>query len=60
VRATILGTFGILWGGAIIASGILDRAEAPDATHAAGDLIALAFGAFILAAGARALIRRFR
>ena len=60
MRATILGTFGVLWGGAISASGILDRAEAPDATPAAGDLIALAFGAFIRAAGARVLLRRLR
>jgi hypothetical protein len=58
VRA-ILGTVGILWGGAIVASGILDRSEAPDAAHAIGDLMAVAFGALILAAGVRALVRRY-
>jgi len=60
VRATILGTVGVLWGGAIIASGLLDRTESPDAAHAIGELMALAFGALILAAGARALVRRYR
>jgi hypothetical protein len=60
VRTTILATVGILWGGAIVASGILDRSDAPDATHAIGDLMAIAFGALILAAGARALVRRYR
>jgi hypothetical protein len=59
VRATILGTVGVLWGGAIVASGILDRSEAPDAAHAIGDLMAVAFGALILAAGVRALVRRY-
>jgi hypothetical protein len=59
VRATIFGTVGILWGGAIVASGILDRSEAPDAAHAIGDLMAIAFGALILAAGVRALVRRY-
>jgi hypothetical protein len=59
VRATILGTFGVLWGGAIIASGILDRSEAPNATHVIGELMAMAFGALLLAAGARALVRRY-
>lgn len=60
VRATILGSVGVLWGGAIITSGLLDRTQAPDASHAIGDLMALAFGALILAAGARALVRRHR
>ena len=60
VRATILGSVGVLWGGAIVASGILDRTESPDAAHVIGDLMALAFGALILAAGARMLVRRFR
>ena len=59
MRATILGTVGVLWGGAIIASGILDRTESPDAAHAIGELMALAFGAFILAAGARAIVRHY-
>jgi hypothetical protein len=60
VRATILGMIGVLWGGAIVASGILDRSETPDAAHVIGDLMAIAFGALLLAAGARALVRRFR
>lgn len=59
MRATILATVGVLWGGAIVASGILDRSEAPDAAHAIGDLMAIAFGALLLAAGARALVRRY-
>jgi hypothetical protein len=60
VRATILGMIGVLWGGAIVASGILDRSETPDTAHVIGDLMAIAFGALLLAAGARALVRRFR
>lgn len=60
VRVTILGFVGVLWGGAIIASGILDRTQAPDASQAIGDLIALTFGALILALGARTLVRRYR
>jgi hypothetical protein len=60
VRATILGTIGVLWGGAIVASGILDPSDPPDAAHVIGDLMAVAFGALLLAAGARALVRRFR
>ena len=60
VRATILGSVGVLWGGAIVASGILDRTESPDAAHVIGDLMALAFGALLFAAGARALVRRYR
>ncbi|MET1008493.1 MAG: hypothetical protein ABWY96_00365 [Gaiellaceae bacterium] len=60
VRATILGSVGVLWGGAIVASGILDRTESPDAAHVIGELMALAFGALIFAAGARALVRRYR
>jgi hypothetical protein len=60
VRATILGSVGVLWGGAIIASGLLDRTQAPDAPHAIGDLMALAVGALILALGTRALVRRYR
>jgi hypothetical protein len=59
VRATIFGTVGVLWGGAIVASGILDRSEAPDAAHAIGNLMAIAIGALLLAAGARALVRRY-
>lgn len=58
MRATILGTLGVLWGGAIIASGILDRGDTPDVTHVVGELMAMAFGALILAAGALALVRR--
>jgi len=60
VRATILGSVGLLWGGAIIASGILDPAESPDAAHVIGELMALAFGALLVAAGARTLVRRCR
>ena len=60
MRTTILGMFGILWGGAIIVSGILERSDAPDPTHALGDLIALAFGGLILVAGARTLLRCLR
>ena len=58
MRATILGTVGVLWGGAIIASGILDRAQSPDTAHVIGELMAMAFGALLLAVGARALVRR--
>jgi hypothetical protein len=60
VRTTILGMIGVLWGGAIVASGILDRSETPDAAHVIGDLMAIAFGALLLAAGAGALVKRFR
>jgi hypothetical protein len=60
VRATILGSVGVLWGGAIVASGLLDRTESPDATHVLGEAMALAFGALLFAAGARALVRRYR
>ncbi len=60
MRATILGTVGVLWGGAIIASGLLSPTESPDAAHVIGELMAMAFGALLLAAGARALVRRFR
>jgi hypothetical protein len=60
VRATLLGSVGVLWGGAIVASGILDRTASPDAAHVIGDLMALAFGALLFAAGARALARRYR
>ena len=59
MRATILGSVGVLWGGAIIATGILDRTDSPDAAHVIGDLMAMAFGALLLAAGARALVRRY-
>jgi hypothetical protein len=59
VRATILGVVGILWGGAIVASGILDPSESPDTAHVIGELMALAFGALLLAAGARTLVRRY-
>jgi hypothetical protein len=59
VRTTILGAVGVLWGGAIVVSGILDRTASPDAAHVIGDLMALAFGALLLAAGTRALVRRF-
>jgi hypothetical protein len=59
VRATILGTVGVLWGGAIIASGFLDRPESPDTAHVIGELMAMAFGALILAVGARAIVRRY-
>jgi hypothetical protein len=59
VRATILGSVGVLWGGAVVASGLLDRTASPDAATAIGELMALAVGALLLAAGARALVRRF-
>ena len=59
MRATILATFGVLWGGAIIASGILDRGDTPDVAHVVGELMAMAFGGLILAAGALALVRRY-
>ena len=45
MRTTILGAVGVLWGGAIVVSGILDRTDSPDAAHVIGDLMALAFGA---------------
>lgn len=60
MRATILGLVGVLWGGAIIASGLLDRTQAPDTPHVIGDLMALAFGALLLALGTRSLVRRYR
>ena len=60
MRATILGTVGVLWGGAIIASGILEPTESPDTAHVIGELMALAFGALLVAAGARALVKRYR
>jgi hypothetical protein len=56
----ILGSVGVLWGGAIVASGLLDRTASPDASTAIGELMALAVGGLLLAAGARALVRRFR
>jgi hypothetical protein len=59
VRATILGSFGVLWGGAIVAGGLLDRTASPDASTAIGELMALAVGALLLAVGARTLVRRF-
>jgi hypothetical protein len=59
VRTTILATFGVLWGGAIIASGILDRGDSPDLAHVIGELMAMAFGALILAGGALSLVRRY-
>jgi hypothetical protein len=58
VRATLLGVFGLIWGGAIVASGLLDRSASPDPATALGELIALGVGALLLAAGARALLRR--
>ncbi len=60
MRATILGTVGVLWGGAIILSALLDRDEAADAAHVIGELMAMAFGAFLLALGTRTLVRRLR
>ena len=60
VRATIFGTVGVIWGGAIIASSLLDRAQQPDTAHVAGELMAMAFGALLVAVGARALVRRYR
>jgi len=59
VRATILGSVGVLWGGAIVASGVLDRTALPDPATAIGELMALAVGALLLAVGARTLVRRF-
>jgi hypothetical protein len=59
VRATILGTVGVLWGAAIIASGLLDPSASPDAAHVIGELMAMAFGALLVAAGARTLVRRY-
>ena len=59
MRATILGSVGVLWGGAIVASGLLDRTASPDTATAVGELMALALGALLLAAGARALVKRF-
>jgi hypothetical protein len=59
VRATILGSVGVLWGGAIVAGGLLDRTASPDAATAIGELMALAVGALLLAAGARMLAKRF-
>jgi hypothetical protein len=56
----MLGAVGVLWGGAIVASGLLDRTESPDAAHVIGELMALAFGAVLFGAGARALARRYR
>jgi len=58
VRAMILGSFGVLWGGAIVAGGLLDRTPSPDASTAIGELMALAVGALLLAVGARTLVRR--
>ena len=55
----ILGSVGVLWGGAIVASGVLDRTASPDAATAIGELMALAVGALLLAVGARTLVRRF-
>jgi hypothetical protein len=60
VRTTIVGAVGVLWGGAIVASGLLDRTESPDAAHVIGELMALAFGALLFGAGTRALVRRYR
>jgi hypothetical protein len=60
VRATILGVVGVLWGGAIVASGLMHPAPSPDVATRIGDLMALAFGALLVAAGTRALVRRYR
>jgi hypothetical protein len=55
-----LGTIAILWGGAVLASGLLDPAASPDAATRVGELLALAFGGLLLAAGTRALLRARR
>jgi hypothetical protein len=52
-----LGTFALLWGGAIVAGGLLEPAASPDTATRIGELMALAFGALLLAAGARTLLR---
>ena len=57
MRTTILGTIGVVWGGAIIASGILDNRMSAGPAYAIGELMALAIGAALVAAGARALVR---
>jgi hypothetical protein len=58
MRATILGAFGVLWGGAIIASGILNGRFGAGPSYAAGEALALAVGALLVLAGTRALVRQ--
>ena len=60
MRTTILGALGVLWGGAIVASGIVDGRFSAGPAYVLGELMALAFGAFLVAAGARVLLRSRR
>ncbi|HSK14766.1 MAG TPA: hypothetical protein VK915_01220 [Gaiellaceae bacterium] len=58
MRATILGALGVVWGGAIITSGILNGHFGAGPSYAAGEALAVAIGALLLAAGTRALVRQ--
>jgi hypothetical protein len=57
MRAIVLGVVAVLGGTVILASGLLDRSTSADAATVIGELMALAVGALLLAAGTRALVR---
>jgi hypothetical protein len=59
MRNAILGVIGVLWGGAMLISGVL-RGVSGSGSYAAGQVTALGFGVALFAAGGWTLMKRFR
>jgi len=60
VRNTILGIIGVLWGGAIVVSGLARGVPAPTSSYGTGAFTAFLFGIALVVAGGWALFTRRR
>lgn len=55
MRQLILGVIGVLWGGAIVISGLVRGMS--DGAYGAGQMIAFVFGIVLLLLGTRAIMK---
>ena len=60
MRNVILGTIGVLWGGAIVVSNLVRGVPSASGSYGAGALAGFLFGLGLVAAGAWTLQRQLR
>lgn len=58
MKQKILGSIGVLWGGAILVNGLLGQAPQGTEAYQSGQTAALIFGALMLLVGAFSLLKK--
>ena len=60
MRNKILGTIGVVWGGAVLISAIVQGGPHGSGAYATGQMIGFAIGALMLVAGGYTLVNSFK